>query len=60
MQAVQDGNIDVVDQWLEYNKCQPSRNHHCDKHGFYPIHYAAKFNQPVIMERLCEQGKAGK
>lgn len=60
MQAVQDGKIEIVGQWLEYNKNQPSRNHYSDKHGLYPIHYAAKFNQLQIMELLCgEDAKEG-
>ena len=59
-QAVQDGKIDTVEQWLTYNKSQPSRNHYSDKHGLYPIHYAAKFNQPKIMKLLCNDGKAGR
>ena len=56
---MQDGKIDTVQQWLAYNKNQPNRNHYSDKHGLYPIHYAAKFNQPKIMKLLYRDGKAG-
>ena len=40
---------------MEYYKHQAIRIHCSDKHGFYPIHYAAKFNQPKIMQLLCDE-----
>ena len=30
-----------------------------DSHGYAPVHYAAKFNRPEIMQILVEYGGAG-
>ena len=59
MQAVQYGNEEIVKKWLHYYKDKPKRNHYHDKHGFTPIHYAAKFNQFEIMKILFYFGKGG-
>ena len=56
-QAVQDGKMDVVRSWLARNKQQVKFK---DKHGFTPVHYAAKFNHLRILETLHQDGKAGK
>ena len=52
--------MDIVQQWLNFNKDHPHRNRRKDKHGFAPIHYAAKFNRSEIMTKLCEEGGIGK
>ena len=43
--------------WLE---CKPLPDcNRKDKHGFTPLHYAAKFNCFYIAEKLLKDGKAG-
>ena len=49
-----------MSEWLKYNKQHPSRNRRKDKHGFAPVHYAAKFNRPEIMTLLCKEGGVGR
>ena len=60
LQAIQDNNTKVVKAWLQYNKRRPNRNRIKDRHGFAPVHYAAKFNRIQLLEDLCKEGKAGK
>ena len=60
LQAIQDNNIKVVKEWLQYNKRRPNRNRIKDRHGFAPVHYAVKFNRLKLLEGLCNEGNAGK
>jgi hypothetical protein len=58
-QAVKDGKIDEVKKWL---KCDKKRVwvRVQDKHGYAPVHYAAKFNHLKILQLLHKEGNAGK
>ena len=55
-QAVKDDKKESVEEWLKYNN---KRVRFRDKHGYAPVHYAAKFNRLEILKLLHEQGKAG-
>ena len=57
MQAVRDNNEKAVEEWL---KCRKKRVRYRDKHGYAPVHYAAKFNHVEILEKLHKEGNAGK
>ena len=54
-QAVKDGKKDEVEKWLKYDK---KRVRIRDKHGYTPVHYAAKFNRLEILKMLYD-GNAG-
>lgn len=56
-QAIKDDKQEVVDNWLKYDK---KRVRIQDKHGYTPVHYAAKFNRLEILRKLRETGSAGK
>ena len=56
-QAVKDGKTVEVKKWLEYDK---KRVRVQDKHGYAPVHYAAKFNRLEILQMLHDEGNAGK
>ena len=55
MQSIWEDDWDAVQKWLDEskNKGQVMMK---DSHGYAPIHYAAKFNRPEIMEMLIEGG----
>ena len=57
MQAVRINDIGSIEQLLESNS-SPDYNKK-DKHGYTPLHYAAKFNRSRIFELLLTKGKAG-
>ena len=45
-----------MEKWLKYDK---KRVRVQDKHGYTPVHYAAKFNRLEILKMLYEDGNAG-
>ena len=55
-QAVKDDKEEDVKEWLRLKK--KVKFH--DKHGFAPVHYAAKLNRLEILKHLHREGKAGK
>jgi ankyrin repeat protein len=57
MQAVRINDIGSIEQLLERNS--PPDCNQKDKHGYTPLHYAAKFNRCRIFELLLMKGKAG-
>jgi ankyrin repeat protein len=60
-QAVKSGNKDEVEKWLEYDKLKKFKRVRVqDKHGYAPVHYAAKFNRLEILKLLHTKGNAGK
>ena len=48
--------MDEVKKWLKYDKKRVKIR---DKHGYAPVHYAAKFNRLEILRILHVNGKAG-
>ena len=57
MQAVRVNDIGSIEQLFEGSSL-PDCNQR-DKHGYTPLHYAAKFNRFRIFELLLRKGKAG-
>ena len=53
MQSIWEDDYEAVENWLSENKDQVMMR---DSHGYAPIHYAAKFNRPEIMEMLVKRG----
>ena len=57
MQAVRVNDVGSIEKLFE-DKSPPNCNQ-TDKHGYTPLHYAAKFNRFKIFELLYTKGKAG-
>ena len=52
-QCIREGKLEDVEEWLREYSHQVTNK---DIHGFAPVHYAAKFNQPEIMQKLVSEG----
>ena len=58
LQYIWEDNEKAVKEWLE-EKERGLEVMMKDSHGYAPIHYAAKFNRPKIMQMLLKDGGAG-
>ena len=55
IQSIWENDEHAVEQWLNESK-DTGQVMSKDSHGYAPIHYAAKFNRPEIMELLVKGG----
>jgi ankyrin repeat protein len=56
IQHIREDEQAAVEELLEQSKNKNRRVKMKDSHGYAPVHYAAKFNRPEIMEILVENG----